>query len=77
MVAILQKYEDLYNVKITFSVETEPLGTGMLLLPTIVSPWSSKKTILIYSILDGRIVGGGKQDNVGGKRTSLTNWLTF
>ncbi|KAF9413748.1 mannose-1-phosphate guanyltransferase, partial [Podila epigama] len=27
MVSILQKYEDLYNVKITFSVETEPLGT--------------------------------------------------
>ncbi|KAI7816019.1 mannose-1-phosphate guanyltransferase, partial [Gamsiella multidivaricata] len=28
MVSILQKYEDLYNVKITFSVETEPLGTA-------------------------------------------------
>ncbi|KAF9433195.1 mannose-1-phosphate guanyltransferase [Entomortierella beljakovae] len=28
MVAILQKYEDLYSVKITFSVETEPLGTA-------------------------------------------------
>ncbi|KAG0336290.1 mannose-1-phosphate guanyltransferase [Podila horticola] len=28
MVSILQKYEEIYNVKITFSVETEPLGTG-------------------------------------------------
>ncbi|KAF9399795.1 mannose-1-phosphate guanyltransferase [Podila epigama] len=28
MAAVLQKYEDLYNVKITISVETEPLGTG-------------------------------------------------
>jgi len=43
MVAILQKYEDLYNVKITFSVETEPLGTGMVALLTFMSPWSSKK----------------------------------
>lgn len=30
MVSILQKYEEIYNVKITFSVETEPLGTGKL-----------------------------------------------
>ena len=28
MVAALKKYEELYNVKITFSVETEPLGTA-------------------------------------------------
>ncbi|KAG0236575.1 mannose-1-phosphate guanyltransferase [Actinomortierella wolfii] len=28
MVSILQKYEEQYNVKITFSVETEPLGTA-------------------------------------------------
>ena len=28
MVSILQKYEEIYNIKITFSVETEPLGTG-------------------------------------------------
>ncbi|KAG0322276.1 mannose-1-phosphate guanyltransferase [Linnemannia gamsii] len=28
MVSILQKYEEIYNVKITFSVETEPLGTA-------------------------------------------------
>lgn len=30
MVSILQKYEKLYDVTITFSVETEPLGTGMI-----------------------------------------------
>ena len=28
MVAALKKYEELYNIKITFSVETEPLGTA-------------------------------------------------
>uniref|UniRef100_A0A1D1YL98 mannose-1-phosphate guanylyltransferase n=1 Tax=Anthurium amnicola TaxID=1678845 RepID=A0A1D1YL98_9ARAE len=28
MVSLLQKYEEKYNVKITFSVETEPLGTA-------------------------------------------------
>ncbi|KAI8092960.1 mannose-1-phosphate guanyltransferase [Halteromyces radiatus] len=28
MVAALKEYEQLYNVKITFSVETEPLGTA-------------------------------------------------
>ncbi|KAI8640051.1 mannose-1-phosphate guanyltransferase [Parasitella parasitica] len=28
MVAALQEYEAIYNVKITFSVETEPLGTA-------------------------------------------------
>ncbi|RUS12724.1 nucleotide-diphospho-sugar transferase, partial [Endogone sp. FLAS-F59071] len=28
MVSLLQKYEKLYNVTITFSVETEPLGTA-------------------------------------------------
>lgn len=28
MVAALKEYEELYNVKITFSVETEPLGTA-------------------------------------------------
>jgi mannose-1-phosphate guanylyltransferase len=28
MVAALKEYEDIYNVKITFSVETEPLGTA-------------------------------------------------
>lgn len=31
MVAALEKYEKEYNVKITFSVETEPLGTGVYL----------------------------------------------
>ncbi|RUS16716.1 nucleotide-diphospho-sugar transferase [Jimgerdemannia flammicorona] len=35
MVAILQKYEKLYNVTITFSVETEPLGTGRLTCPDL------------------------------------------
>jgi mannose-1-phosphate guanylyltransferase len=28
MVALLSKVEEQYDVKITFSVETEPLGTG-------------------------------------------------
>lgn len=28
MIKVLQKYEEQYNVKITFSVETEPLGTA-------------------------------------------------
>lgn len=28
MVRALKEYEELYNVKITFSVETEPLGTA-------------------------------------------------
>lgn len=28
MVDVLKKYEEKYNVQITFSVETEPLGTG-------------------------------------------------
>ncbi|KAI9298657.1 mannose-1-phosphate guanyltransferase [Neoconidiobolus thromboides FSU 785] len=28
MVAVLQKYEKEYNIRITFSVETEPLGTA-------------------------------------------------
>lgn len=28
MVSILEKYEKKYNIKITFSVENEPLGTG-------------------------------------------------
>ncbi|CAG8458900.1 11292_t:CDS:2 [Funneliformis caledonium] len=28
MVSLLKKYEDKFNVKITFSVETEPLGTA-------------------------------------------------
>ncbi|ORY83270.1 nucleotide-diphospho-sugar transferase [Protomyces lactucae-debilis] len=28
MVAALKQYEELYNIKITFSVETEPLGTA-------------------------------------------------
>lgn len=29
MVALLSKVEEQYNIKITFSVETEPLGTGV------------------------------------------------
>lgn len=28
MVSLLSKVEEQYNIKITFSVETEPLGTG-------------------------------------------------
>ena len=28
MVAMLSQVEEQYNIKITFSVETEPLGTG-------------------------------------------------
>jgi mannose-1-phosphate guanylyltransferase len=28
MVSVLEKYEKEYNIRITFSVETEPLGTG-------------------------------------------------
>lgn len=28
MVALLSKCEEQYGIKITFSVETEPLGTG-------------------------------------------------
>ncbi|KAI5847323.1 mannose-1-phosphate guanyltransferase [Morchella snyderi] len=28
MISVLQKYEEQYNVKITFSIETEPLGTA-------------------------------------------------
>lgn len=28
MVSLLSKCEEQYNIKITFSVETEPLGTG-------------------------------------------------
>jgi len=32
MVSLLKKYEEKYNIKITFSVETEPLGTGWYIL---------------------------------------------
>ena len=32
MVSVLKKTEDEFGIKITFSVETEPLGTGQLVL---------------------------------------------
>lgn len=36
MVAALEKYEKEYQVKISFSVESEPLGTGIIIMPRIV-----------------------------------------
>ena len=38
MVALLSKCEEQYGIKITFSVESEPLGTGTPLLAFRYSP---------------------------------------
>jgi hypothetical protein len=34
MVSLLSKVEEQYDIKITFSVETEPLGTGAFSFPS-------------------------------------------
>lgn len=42
MVALLSKCEEQYGIKITFSVESEPLGTGaQLSLLSLVACWLS------------------------------------
>jgi NDP-sugar pyrophosphorylase family protein len=38
MVSLLSKYEEKYGVKITFSVESEPLGTGEDVFPPFFFP---------------------------------------
>lgn len=40
MVSLLSKVEEQYDIKITFSVETEPLGTGAFSL----SPFHPSKS---------------------------------
>lgn len=38
MVGLLHKYEEQYGIKITFSVENEPLDTGEQATPTGLIP---------------------------------------
>lgn len=47
MIAAMHQVEEEFQVKITFSIEDEPLGTGLLrILPFLAGPLSLAKAIL-------------------------------